>query len=80
MLYKLIYCISFVYSDMLPLPQEIKLMYLDRSEETIVDDPEKHGGKIRSFPHERGVWATYVYVECKHFQVICEIGFFFLNF
>ncbi|XP_054712226.1 U6 snRNA phosphodiesterase 1-like isoform X2 [Uloborus diversus] len=29
------------------------------------NDPNKHGGKIRSFPHERGVWATYVYIQYK---------------
>ncbi|KAH8418538.1 hypothetical protein KR009_012164, partial [Drosophila setifemur] len=26
------------------------------------DDPTQHGGRIRSFKHERGNWATYVYV------------------
>ncbi|GFT38270.1 u6 snRNA phosphodiesterase [Nephila pilipes] len=46
----------------LPLPFEIKEMYKETSRE-IVDNPSKHGGKIRSFPHERGVWATYVYIE-----------------
>ncbi|XP_017117437.1 U6 snRNA phosphodiesterase [Drosophila elegans] len=28
----------------------------------VVDDPALHGGRIRSFKHERGNWATYVYV------------------
>ncbi|KAH8354128.1 hypothetical protein KR084_000868 [Drosophila pseudotakahashii] len=28
----------------------------------VVDDPAQHGGRIRSFKHERGNWATYVYV------------------
>ncbi|ALC46875.1 CG16790 [Drosophila busckii] len=26
------------------------------------ENPELHGGRIRSFKHERGNWATYVYV------------------
>ncbi|XP_036391651.1 U6 snRNA phosphodiesterase [Megalops cyprinoides] len=26
------------------------------------DDPSAHGGRVRSFPHERGNWATHVYV------------------
>ncbi|XP_016936366.3 U6 snRNA phosphodiesterase 1 isoform X1 [Drosophila suzukii] len=30
--------------------------------EDVVDDPALHGGRIRSFKHERGNWATYVYV------------------
>ncbi|KAH8294703.1 hypothetical protein KR018_001873 [Drosophila ironensis] len=29
------------------------------------DDPAQHGGRIRSFKHERGNWATYVYVPAK---------------
>lgn len=23
----------------------------------------KHNGRVRSFPHERGIWATYVYIQ-----------------
>ncbi|GFY39911.1 u6 snRNA phosphodiesterase [Trichonephila inaurata madagascariensis] len=49
--------------DALPLPFEIKQMYKETPCEIVDDDPSKHGGKIRSFPHERGVWATYVYIE-----------------
>eukprot|EP00099_Drosophila_melanogaster_P022436 NP_649911.1 uncharacterized protein Dmel_CG16790, isoform A [Drosophila melanogaster] len=30
--------------------------------EDVVDDPAEHGGRMRSFKHERGNWATYVYV------------------
>lgn len=54
----------FPSSDILPLPSEIKCMFTDNSENTVIDDPKKFDGKIRSFPHERGVWATYVYIEC----------------
>ncbi|KAH8243590.1 hypothetical protein KR032_008723 [Drosophila birchii] len=28
----------------------------------VVDDPALHGGRIRTFKHERGNWASYVYV------------------
>ncbi|KAF2898874.1 hypothetical protein ILUMI_07302 [Ignelater luminosus] len=31
-------------------------------EHTSIDDPSHHGGRIRSFPHERGNWVTYVYI------------------
>ncbi|KAK5642704.1 hypothetical protein RI129_008871 [Pyrocoelia pectoralis] len=27
-----------------------------------IDDPSLHNGHIRSFPHERGNWVTYVYI------------------
>lgn len=48
--------------EALPLPSEIQSMFADYSKD-VIDDSEKHGGKMRSFPHERGVWATYVYIE-----------------
>lgn len=31
-----------------------------------VDNPAEHGGRIRSFPHERNSWATLVYVPVKN--------------
>ena len=74
------YCtffLCFIISYTLPLPSEIKQMYVENSQE-IVDNPEKFGGKIRSFPHERGVWATYVFIECKQiFLYFCSTTFFF---
>nr|XP_022901982.1 U6 snRNA phosphodiesterase [Onthophagus taurus] len=30
-----------------------------------LDDPSIHDGRIRSFPHERDSWATYVYISCE---------------
>lgn len=29
------------------------------------EDSSLHGGRIRSFKHERGNWASYVYFPCK---------------
>ncbi|XP_064885312.1 U6 snRNA phosphodiesterase 1 isoform X3 [Columba livia] len=31
-------------------------------EEAVSDDSSRHGGRIRGFPHERGSWATHVYL------------------
>lgn len=31
-----------------------------------MDDPSKHEGRIRSFKHERGNWATYVHIPIKN--------------
>ncbi|KAI9559696.1 hypothetical protein GHT06_013701 [Daphnia sinensis] len=28
----------------------------------VFDDPSQHGNRIRSFPHERGNWASFVYL------------------
>lgn len=66
----------YIDSDILPLPSEIKQMYLENSPTIVVDDPNKFGGKIRSFPHERGIWATYVYIDCKYTQKLALV----LNF
>ncbi|XP_056667755.1 U6 snRNA phosphodiesterase 1 isoform X2 [Monodelphis domestica] len=45
----------------LPIPTSVLNMFPD-SEDGVVDDIEKHGGRIRTFPHERGIWATHVWV------------------
>ncbi|KAG7473205.1 hypothetical protein MATL_G00093120 [Megalops atlanticus] len=41
----------------LPLPDVFRA-----AEEPQTDDPSEHGGRVRSFQHERGNWATYVYI------------------
>lgn len=35
-------------------------------EEAVSDDSSRHGGRIRGFPHERGSWATHVYLPCRY--------------
>ncbi|XP_039209572.1 U6 snRNA phosphodiesterase isoform X4 [Crotalus tigris] len=47
----------------LPLPDSVQRMFRDEEEkERVVDDCSKHGGRLRTFPHERGNWATHVYM------------------
>ncbi|EDW34589.1 GL22328 [Drosophila persimilis] len=41
-------------------PKKAKPVEEDADE--VIDDPALHGGRIRSFKHERGNWATYVYI------------------
>ncbi|KAK8731210.1 hypothetical protein OTU49_007488, partial [Cherax quadricarinatus] len=41
----------------IPLPSELLV-----SREGHVDDPREHQGRVRSFPHERGNWASILYV------------------
>jgi hypothetical protein len=35
-----------------------------------MDSPAEHDGRIRSFPHERGNWATYVYIPCGYYIMV----------
>ncbi|GLH07057.1 U6 snRNA phosphodiesterase [Gryllus bimaculatus] len=49
--------------ERLPLPSLLKLS--QDSQDPLTNDPELHDGRIRSFPHERGNWATYIYIPYK---------------
>jgi len=52
----------------LPLPAEVVGMFNANGSgtDTHVDDPSLHGGRMRSFAHERGNWSSLVYIPCKH--------------
>lgn len=56
--------INIVYFS-LPLPKDIAnwkgIQYVEEN----IDVPDNHDGRIRSFQHERGNWATLVYIDCK---------------
>ncbi|XP_037396248.1 U6 snRNA phosphodiesterase isoform X2 [Pygocentrus nattereri] len=56
----------------LPLPASLLNMFQD-SEEQHVDDCSQHGGRLRSFQHERGNWATYVYLPYEPDDVFLEL-------
>lgn len=47
-----------------PVPDSVLSMF-SGVEEGPEDDSTKHGGRIRSFPHERGNWATHIYIPCE---------------
>lgn len=36
--------------------------------EEVYDDPSQHDGRVRSFKHERGNWATLIYINCKYLK------------
>ncbi|XP_039736931.1 U6 snRNA phosphodiesterase 1 isoform X3 [Pteropus medius] len=48
-------------SQKLPVPDSVLHMF-PSTEEGPEDDSAKHGGRVRTFPHERGNWATHVYL------------------
>lgn len=48
----------------LPLPGCVLAMFPDEVNPQ-TEDSSLHGGRVRSFKHERGNWATYLYVPCK---------------
>lgn len=58
-------------SHRLPLPGCLLTMFPDEVDPQ-TEDSSFHGGRIRSFKHERGNWATYVYVPCKTCTQCCS--------
>lgn len=50
---------SSLSNERFPVPDSVLNMFPDDKPE---DDSAKHGGRVRTFPHERGNWATHVYV------------------
>jgi len=53
-------------SSEIPLPTEINRMFLGQQQaDQRVDDPSLHGGRVRSFGHEKNNWATYVYIDLQ---------------
>ncbi|KAL1463345.1 hypothetical protein WDU94_015103 [Cyamophila willieti] len=55
--------IAKVQKPKLPLPNELLDQF--QSPNQVIDNPELHRGRIRSFPHERNSWATLVYIPLK---------------
>ncbi|KAM6380924.1 U6 snRNA phosphodiesterase 1 isoform 2-T2 [Pluvialis apricaria] len=42
-------------------------------EEAVSDDSSRHGGRLRGFPHERGNWATHVYLPYRVQEEFLEL-------
>jgi len=52
--------------EKLPVPKAIVSMFDGRLYHPKPNnDPASHQGRTRLFEHERGNWATYIYVPCK---------------
>jgi len=54
----------------LPVPGDILSMFGGQNRPSVVDDPALHQGKIRSFAHERGNWASLVYISRMQIEYI----------
>ncbi|XP_053999170.1 U6 snRNA phosphodiesterase 1 [Hylaeus anthracinus] len=54
----------------LPLPESIATWKGVPHHEEVNDDPVKHDGRVRSFKHERGNWATLVYIDYEPSEAI----------
>ncbi|KAI9576095.1 U6 snRNA phosphodiesterase [Glossina fuscipes] len=44
------------------LPQATTLLGESKASVEVIDEPSLHEGRVRSFKHERGNWATYIFV------------------
>jgi len=62
-----IYYVNYCRDDnqKLPLPFNILSMFGDQ-DKYLQDDPSLHEGRIRSFAHERGNWASLIYIPCEY--------------
>ncbi|XP_045193601.2 U6 snRNA phosphodiesterase 1-like [Mercenaria mercenaria] len=48
----------------LPVPEDIQSLFKDiGSDRNVKNDPNSHGGRVRSFQHEEGNWATLVFAQ-----------------
>ncbi|XP_011307129.1 U6 snRNA phosphodiesterase [Fopius arisanus] len=54
----------------LPLPKFTPVRVGLQDREVVLDNPGDHHGRIRSFGHERGNWATLVYAEYEPSEVL----------
>ncbi|TRY98076.1 hypothetical protein DNTS_023529 [Danionella cerebrum] len=59
-------------SPRLPLPETIKGMFREL-EEKWTDNCEEHGGRMRSFQHERGNWATHLFIPYEPNEAFMEV-------
>ncbi|XP_076633404.1 U6 snRNA phosphodiesterase 1 [Colletes latitarsis] len=57
-------------SERLPLPESITTWRGVPHHDDTNDDPLEHEGRVRSFKHERGNWATLVYIDYKPSKTI----------
>ena len=55
------------------LKKDLKVdLKLNRIRPAPTDAQDVHGGRVRSFPHEEGNWATHVYVPSELMQLITQ--------
>uniref|UniRef100_A0A182J6D5 U6 snRNA phosphodiesterase n=1 Tax=Anopheles atroparvus TaxID=41427 RepID=A0A182J6D5_ANOAO len=47
------------------LPSPVLTLPNQTEENDTSENIDKHEGRKRSFPHERGIWASYVFVDCS---------------
>ena len=47
------------------LQNPLKNVQIGDSDPEFVDDPSLHDNRIRSFPHVRGNWASYIFIDPK---------------
>ncbi|XP_048648061.1 U6 snRNA phosphodiesterase 1 isoform X1 [Marmota marmota marmota] len=59
-------------SQRFPVPDSVLNMF-PSTEERPEDDSAKHGGRVRTFPHERGNWATHVYLPYEAREEFLEL-------
>ncbi|XP_015518757.1 U6 snRNA phosphodiesterase [Neodiprion lecontei] len=54
------------------VPESILSLKGTKHHEDVHDDPSQHDGRTRTFKHERGNWATLVYINYPDYSPICS--------
>ncbi|XP_040536759.1 U6 snRNA phosphodiesterase isoform X10 [Gallus gallus] len=60
-------------SRRLPVPECVLAMFREEERDEKRDDSSRHGGRVRCFPHERGGWATHVYLPYQAQEEFLEL-------
>lgn len=56
------------------VPGDILNMFDSGDSDGPGDNPSQHGGRVRSFKHERGNWATYVYIPVRYPDLYLDLA------
>jgi len=57
----------------LPVPSSILSMFGDKDKPCVRDDPAVHEGRVRSFAHDVGNWASLIYIPCENLCIVVII-------
>jgi len=55
--------------EAIPLPTTVLTMFDKTAEQEELDQAALHKGRVRSFPHEKNNWASYIYIDVSDLEL-----------